>query len=332
MGLWQRYKNMVIYSAMTEFPAFLDSTRPQVPDLSVPRGVTPFYLPERPVRGRLVRLGSLAKTLISRHAHPAPVQALLGQALALAAGLSTALKFKGSFSIQCRGDGPVPMLVVDCTDTGALRGYVRVTEGALIPEGATAAQLLGQGYIAFTVDQGLDKEPSQGIVAIQGESLAAMAEAYFAISEQLPARIFLAAGETDTGFRASALVMERVAGAGGVGADLTEEDQTEAWRTALILAETITEAELLDDGLSPEQLLYRLFHGEGVAVAKPRALSFGCRCSRQRLSGILEGFAQDELDHMAVEGQIVMTCEFCNFDFCFARAAVTGQPNLTEVE
>ena len=83
---------------------------------------------------------------------------------------------------------------------------------------------------------------------------------------------------------------------------------------------------MLDDALTPEQLLYRLFHGEGVAVAKPRPLSFGCRCSRQRLGGILEGFDQEELDHMAVEGQIVMTCEFCNFNFCFGRTDVLGRP------
>ncbi len=315
---------------MTELPAFLDSTRPQVPDLSVPRGVTPFYLPERPVRGRLVRLGPLGATLLSRHAHPAPVRALLGQALALAAGLSTALKFKGSFSIQIRGDGPVPMLVVDCTEAGALRGYVRVTEDAVIPEGATARQLLGNGYIAFTVDHGLDREPSQGIVSIEGESLAEMAEFYFTTSEQLPARIFVAAAETPAGWRASALVMERVAGAGGVGPELSEAEQTEAWRTATILAETVTADELLDDALPPERLLYRLFHGEGVAVSKPRTLSFGCRCSRPRLGGILEGFSQEDLDHMAVEGQIVMTCEFCNFDFCFARDGVVGRPNPTE--
>lgn len=312
---------------MTDLPAFLDSTRPNVPDLSVPRGVTPFYLPERPVRGRLVRLGPLAATLLSRHEHAAPVQALLGQALALAAGLSTALKFKGSFSIQVRGDGPVPMLLVDCTEAGALRGYVRVEEDAEIPEGATARQLLGNGYVAFTVEQGLDKDPSQGIVAIDGETLAEMAEYYFSTSEQLPARIFLAAGETEAGWRASALVLERVAGAGGVGPELSDSEQSEAWRTAAILAETVTDEELLDDALTPERLLYRLFHGEGVAVSKPRALSFGCRCSRQRLGGILEGFVQEELDHMAVEGQIVMTCEFCNFDFRFNRDTVTGKPN-----
>lgn len=311
---------------MTERPAFLDSTRPQVPDLAVPRGVTPFYLPDQPVRGRLVRLGPLAATLLSRHEHSPPVKALLGQALALAAALATALKFTGSFSVQARGDGPVPMLLADCTDSGALRGYVRVDEAADIPADATAGAMLGAGYLAFTVDFGLDHDPQQGIVALEGGSLAAMAEHYFVQSEQLAARVFLAAAETPSGWRASALVLERVAGAGGIAADMSAEMQEESWRTASILAETITADELLDDSLTPERLLYRLFHGEGVAVAKPRPLSFGCRCSRARLSGILEGFPADDLDHMAVEGDIVMTCEFCNFDFRFPRDTIIGRP------
>src|SRR5579864_7299311 len=93
-------KTCLTRGVMTELPAFLDSTRPQVPDLAVPRGVTPFYLPDQPVRGRLIRLGPLAATLLSRHNHAPPVKALLGQAMALAAALATALKFKGSFSVQ----------------------------------------------------------------------------------------------------------------------------------------------------------------------------------------------------------------------------------------
>lgn len=312
---------------MTDLPAFLDSTRPQVPDLAVPRGITPFYLPDQPVRGRLVRLGPLAETLLARHAHGVPVKTLLGEALALAAALATALKFKGSFSVQARGDGPVPMLLADCTDTGALRGYARVSEGATIAPEATAGDMLGAGYLAFTVDFGLDRDPQQGIVSLQGGSLAAMAEYYFAQSEQLPARVFLAAAQTPAGWRAAALVLERVAGAGGIATDMPEAMQDEAWRTACILADTLTPEELLDDALPPERLLYRLFHGEGVAVAKPRPLSFGCRCSRARLSGILEGFPTDDLDHMAVEGDIVMTCEFCNFDFRFPRETITGRPD-----
>ena len=103
---------------MSDTPAFLDGGRPPVPDIVVPRGVTPFFLPRRPVRGRLVRLGPLAHALLTRHPNHPAVTRLSGQALALAAALSTALKFRGSFSVQAKGDGPVTMLLADCTDTG----------------------------------------------------------------------------------------------------------------------------------------------------------------------------------------------------------------------
>jgi molecular chaperone Hsp33 len=322
-------ENHVYVAVMTELPAFLDSTRPDVPDLAVPRGVTPFFLPQQPVRGRFVRLGPLANTLLTRHDHPEPVRNLLGQALALAAALATALKFSGSFSLQAKGDGPVSMLLVDCTDSGALRGYARVNEEKFLSlpldEPVTARMLLGDGYLAFTVEQGVDREPQQGIVALDGNSLAEMAEHYFATSEQLHCQVHLAAGDAGPGWRASALILERIAGAGGIDPELPQAEQTEAWRTACILADTITDAELLDDMLLPERLLYRLFHGEGVAVDKPRSLAYGCRCSRARLADILEGFPPDDLDHMAIDGDIVMTCEFCNFDFRFPRETVTGK-------
>jgi len=311
---------------MTELPAFLDSNRPDVPDIAVPRGITPFYLPNQPVRGRLIRLGPLADTLLRRHDHPEAVRRLMGEALALAAGLASALKFSGSFSLQAKGDGPVPMLLADCTDIGALRGYARVGPAATIAPDATARALLGSGYLAFTVDAG--GEPQQGIVALEGETLAAMAEHYFTTSEQLPTKIYLAAGPGPDGWRAAALILERIAGAGGIG-DISEAAQEEAWITAGILADTITEAELLDDTITPERLLYRLFHGEGVAVDRPRALAFGCRCSRARLGSILEGFSHDDLDHMTIDGDIIMTCEFCNFDFLFPRASVNGRPGVT---
>jgi molecular chaperone Hsp33 len=318
---------------MTERPAFLDSSRPDVPDLAVPRGITPFYLPQRPVRGRFVRLGPLANTLLARHDHPEPVKILLGQSLALAAALATALKFTGSFSLQAKGDGPVSMLLADCTDIGALRGYARVNPEKLAallsaaPEDTpiTARMLLGDGYLAFTVAQGADREPQQGIVTLTGDTLAAMAEHYFATSEQLACQVHLAAANEINGWRASALILERIAGAGGVDPEVSLSEQEEAWRTACILADTITDAELLDDSLLPERVLYRLFHGEGVAVDKPRSLAYGCRCSRARLADILEGFPRDDLDHMALDGDIVMTCEFCNFDFRFPRETVTGQ-------
>jgi molecular chaperone Hsp33 len=314
---------------MTDTPAFLDAGRPAVPDLVVPHGITPFYLPQRPVRGRLVRLGPLADALLTRHdRHPA-VNRLCGEALALAAVLASALKFRGSFSVQAKGDGPVGMLLADCTHDGALRGCARVEPellAALLAEDAapSTARLLGAGSMAFTVDQGPESERHQGIVGLTGDTLADVALHYFATSEQFQVWLRLACAQTPAGWRASALVLEKIAGGGGIDPDLTAAAQTESWRTATVLAATISDAELLDDALAPERLLFNLFHSEGVAADRPRALAYGCRCSRQRLSGILEGFDSADLDHMAVDGDIVMTCEFCNFDFHFARADVRG--------
>jgi molecular chaperone Hsp33 len=317
---------------MTPLPAFLDSNRPDVPDLAVSRGITPFFLPSQPVRGRLIRLGPLANTLLTRHDHPEPVRRLLGEALALAASLAAALKFSGSFSVQAKGDGPVSMLLADCTDIGALRGYARVNmerfAALSADEPITARTLLGDGYLAFTVDQGPEREPQQGIVALTGASLSEMAEHYFETSEQLACQVHLAAAETPNGWRASALVLEKIAGAGGIDPELSHAEQEESWRTACILADTITDDELLTDELLPERVLYRLFHGEGVAVDRPRTLAYGCRCSRARLADILEGFSHADLDHMASDGDIVMTCEFCNFDFRFPRGTVTGKEGL----
>ncbi|MBU6499623.1 MAG: Hsp33 family molecular chaperone HslO [Rhodospirillales bacterium] len=315
---------------MLETPAFLDGGRPDVPDLVVPRGVTPFHLPHRPVRGRLIRLGPLADALLRRHDNHDIVTRVAGQALALVAALSSALKFRGSFSLQAKGDGPVTMLLADCTDVGALRGYAAAHPqrlAALLAEQAapSAAALLGRGYLAFTVDQGPQSERHQGIVAIEGEGLAEMALHYFETSEQLRCAIHLACARTEAGWRASALILERVAGSGGIDPSLDEAALEESWRTAVMLAATVTEAELLDDALLPDRLLYRLFHTEGVAADRPRALAYGCRCSRQRLTDILEGFPPDDLDHMAVAGDIVMTCEFCNHDFRFARSEVQGR-------
>jgi molecular chaperone Hsp33 len=320
---------------MSETPAFLDGGRPPVPDIVVPHGVTSFFLPRQPVRGRLIRLGALADALLTRHNNHPVVTRLAGQALALAAGLATALKFQGSFSLQAKGDGPVRQLLADCTDTGELRFYARTDADRLAALLAaeprpSAEQLLGAGYLAFTVDQGPDQNRHQGIVTIEGANLAEMALHYFRTSEQLRYFVHLACepapgGAQAEGWQAGALILEKIAGAGGVDPALDDAAQEESWNTATTLAATLTDAELLDEALPRERLLYRLFHSTGVAIDRARALSYGCRCSRARLAGILEGFSPDDLDHMAVDGDIVMTCEFCNFDFRFPRSVVSGQ-------
>jgi molecular chaperone Hsp33 len=315
---------------MSATPAFLDSNRPDVPDIVVPRGVTPFYLPGRPVRGRLVRLGVLADALLTRHDNHPAVTTLSGQSLALAAALSTALKFRGSFSIHAKGDGAVPMLLADCTESGALRGYARaeperLAEALAKSEAPSARELLGDGYLAFSVDQGGDAARHQGIVAIEGDTLAEMALHYFETSEQIRCNVHLACTKTRSGWRAGALILERIAGEGGIDPDMDAVALDEAWRTAVALAATLRDEELLDDTLPADRLLFNLFGLEGVAADRNRALAFGCRCSRARLSGILEGFPTTDLDHMVTDGSIVMTCEFCNLEFKFGRDEVKGK-------
>lgn len=305
-------------------PAFLDNERPAVPDIAVPRGVTPFYLPLRPVRGRLIRLGPLADALLTRHDHPPQVTTLVGQAMALVAALATALKFTGSFSLQMKGDGPIRMLLADCTDSGALRGYASVTTDrleTLLAETPTptASQMLGEGFLAFTVDQGPDMERHQGIVALTGDSLEDMALHYFEASEQTPCFLRLACAPTPHGWRASALILERIAGQGGIDPEMDALAQDESWGTALILAGTLKDSELIDDALPADRLLFNLFHTEGVAADRPRPLAYGCRCSRSRLADILATFGADDLEHMQTEGAITMTCEFCNLAFSFTR-------------
>jgi len=311
----------------SDTPDFLQHDRPPVPDIVVPRSVQPFHLQHKPVRGRLIRLGPLAEALLTRHENHPAVTRMMGEALALTAGLAATLKFRGSFSLQAKGDGAVPMLLADCTDTGALRGYVRADPGKLqavleTEAEPTAGALLGHGYLAFTCDQGPEMDRYQGIVSIEGTTLAEMTDHYFRTSEQLRTHVHLACARTRAGWRSAALILERVAGAGGIDPELDAEAQEETWRTALALAGTLTEAELLDDALPPAQLLHRLFHAEGLALDRPRALSYGCRCSRARLAGVLAGFPADDLDHMAENGAITMTCEFCNLDFRFDRADV----------
>lgn len=317
---------------MLETPAFLDRDRPDVPDIVVPGGVTPFHLAGRPVRGRLVRPGKLADAILTRHNHAPAISALGGKALALVAGLASALKFQGSFSLQIKGDGPVSLLLADCTDTGGLRFYARQDQeqlDALLASGkqVTDRDLTGNGYLALTVDQGPEMDRHQGIVEITGDSLAEMAMHYFQTSEQHACWTMLAAKHMDAGWRSGGLILERIAGGGGSEADTDlsdglNEQGEDAWNTALALAGTLTDAELLDDALPAEELLYRLFHEEDLVVGQSRALAYGCRCSKAKLSDVLSRFSDDDLDHMVEDGVIRMTCEFCNHDFCFGRNEV----------
>ena len=290
--------------------------------------IQPFELEVPALRGRLVRLGPLLETILARHNYPPPVAGLLGEMVALAAVLSSMLKFEGIFTLQTKGDGPVGLAVVDMTTDGQLRGYAdfdaaRLASIAKPSNGAAAAarDLLGEGYIAFTVDQGQHSERYQGIVDLRGETLAECLQHYFRQSEQLKTAVKLSAGLLDGAWRAGGLLLQQMPDE-AAGDTALANDEEDSWRRAVVLMASCTERELLDPALPDHDLLYRLFHDERVRVYNPRPLASGCRCSRARIERILRSLPREEVAEMKVEGEIIMTCQFCSTEYRFDEAAL----------
>jgi molecular chaperone Hsp33 len=279
----------------------------------------PFQLERSSLRGRLIRLGGALDRILTRHDYPLPVGQLLGELLVLAAALAGGLRFKGTFSLQAKGGGPVSLLLADYTHDGAMRGYARF-DPERIAGPASAPALLGDGRLALTVDQGDAGAAYQSIVELTGASLTECMQIYFRQSEQLRTGLKIAVGRVaDNGgwrWRGGGLMVQRLADQPIEG----DEDQ-EDWHRTMLLLGTATDAELLDPGLPADALLYRLFHEEGVRVFAPQGLRFGCRCSRERVEKLLRSFPDAEVEEMRQDdGLVVVTCQFCNAGFRFDEA------------
>ncbi|GAB6052087.1 Hsp33 family molecular chaperone HslO [Magnetospira thiophila] len=276
--------------------------------------IQPFQVEPCGLRGRLVRLGPAVQDLLAKQHYPQAVSELVGQAAALAALLASSLKYDGLFSLQIRGDGPVSLLVIDVTSSGDLRGYARFDVDRLsslphLPQGEEVPRLLGAGHMAFTVDLGSDSERYQGLIELEGATLAECAQTYFRKSEQLETALLLASD----GQRAGGLMIQRLPLAPKEDPDEAEEN----WRRGVILASSARPAELLDSTLTAPDLLLRLYFEDGVRVYDPRPLRFRCRCSREKVVTTLRAFPQDEVAQMVVDGHLDVTCEFCQtvYDF-----------------
>ena len=284
----------------------------------------PFQLERSTLRGRVVRLGDLVDQVLTRHDYPEPVGRLLGELFVLAATLAGGLKFDGTFSLQIRSDGPVSLMLADCTNEGAMRGYARYDEARVAAaSGSDVEALLGRGHLAFTVDQNQAGQAYQGIVELSGPTLTDCMQTYFRQSEQLKTGLKIAVDRIEAGegarWRAGGIMIQRLADE--ARGDFGQEGGDEDWRRTMLLLATATGAELVDPHLPPERLLWHLFHEEGVRVFRPVALRFGCRCSRERVENMLRRFPEHELDDMKDDdGDVVVTCQFCNVDFRFDDA------------
>ena len=310
---------------MTE-PSSESRTDLKIPDDDL---ILPFQAEQADVAGRLVKLGPTVDTILSRHAYPEAVSQLLGEAVALTALLGAALKFEGKFILQASTDGPVDLLVADYQVPGGLRGYARFSPerlAALPPDG----RLLGDGHLAMTIDRGLETERYQGVVPLEGDNLTEAADTYFRQSEQLPTLIKLAvarhyragkAGGRPWTWRAGGLLVQKLTREGGRSVGREAAFAEEDWTRAKALAETVEDHELLDPMLPPDRLLYRLFHEEQVRAYRAVPLESYCSCSKARVEELLRRFSAEDLADMVVDGEVWVTCEFCNSRYRFNPAS-----------
>lgn len=280
------------------------------------------------IRGALARLDSAWTEVRDAHDYPAPVSRLLGEMLAATALLASIVKVRGTLTVQATGDGPLAAVMAECRDRSNLRGIARLRDASAWqqdagPEGTAA---LGKGLITITIRPELGDragEAYQGIVPLDGSSLAEALEGYFLQSEQIPTRIWL----TTTAQRCAGLLIQ------ALPAELARQEHSQLQREedfnrVSLLAGTVSPSELSE--LPVASLITRLFFEEAVTLQLPEPLRFACSCSRQRTREALRAMPQAELETIvAEEGAVRMTCQFCHTEYRFDGidvAAVHGDP------
>jgi molecular chaperone Hsp33 len=280
-----------------------------------------LIIPERHARGRLVRLGPVLEEILSAHGYPPVIEALMAEALVITALLGALLKNnghkngEGQLTMQAQTEaGPISLLVCDFQG-GALRGYVKHDAEmiAALPKSPDLAALFGKGYLAITFDQETTGERYQGIVPLEGASLAAAVESYFFQSEQIPSMVRVA---IDGDVAGGILLQHLAEGEDGRDRIHTRLDHPE-WEHVSILGSTIKPDELTDPALPLETLAWRLFHEEPeIRTLETIALSKGCRCNAEHIRSVIESFpAQERAEMAGLDGMIKVDCEFCSRSF-----------------
>ncbi|TVV75035.1 Hsp33 family molecular chaperone HslO [Sphingomonas solaris] len=287
-----------------------------------------FTIPSRHARGRLVRLGPVLDSILAAHDYPPAIGQLLAEALTLTALLGSTLKHKeGQLTVQAQTEGGVVDLLVCDYRGGEMRGYVRHDPVRLaeMPVTPSLFALFGKGYLAITFDQAVSGERYQGIVPLEGGSLAEAAESYFSQSEQIPSLVRLASvAKGPEGHIAGGLMLQHLPeGEEGRERLHTRLDHPE-WEQVHALASTITPGELTDSSLKLEQIAWRLFNeADEVRVLPGVSLSRGCRCNPVHTRDVIARFPADEQRAMADEdGLIHVDCEFCSRRFSIALADI----------
>ncbi len=308
--------------------------------------VLPFQLDRSDIRGRVARLDGVLDRILSQHAYPAPIEALVAEAALLTAMIGQTMKLRWRLSLQIRGDGPARLIATDYfapTEEGAparMRAYASFDADRLNPAAEPFGQI-GKGYFAIIIDQGRDMQPYQGITPIAGGSLSSCAETYFAQSEQLPTRFATSFGpEQLPGERikwrgggvmmqhlpkASPHVQGEATGEGGLltAADMLGGDEADNWHRANLLLDTVEPEELLGPTVQPTDLLLRLFHEEAPRVYDAQPLTFGCTCSEEKMRQSLSIYSAKDIASMTTDaGTVTADCQFCGAHYVLDPATL----------
>lgn len=272
-----------------------------------------FLFDDFDVRGEWADLEHSYAEILARHPYPEAVARLLGELLAAAALLAGTLKFEGTLILQARSEGPVSLLMVECTSQRELRGIARYALTTEIAADASLAELLPQGVLAITLEP-IGGQRYQGIVALDQPDLARCLSRYFAESEQLPTRFWLVTDER----KARGLLLQQLPAQRVLEADA----RAEHWHHLNVLADTLTSEELLQ--LPPETLLHRLYHEEQVRLFAAQTVRFQCSCSRERSANALSSLGQADVLSLLEEqgGRVTIDCQFCNRRYEFDAADV----------
>ncbi len=286
--------------------------------------VLSLTIPARDTRGRVVRLGPVLETILAAHAYPPAITHLLAEALVVTALIGSLLKNgDGQLTMQAQTEGGIVELLVCDYRSGELRGYVRHDAERLAQLGANPSlyALFGKGFLAITFDVASTGQRYQGIVPLEGSTLAEACESYFAQSEQVPTLIRVAVRSTSAGCVAGGLLMQHLAeGEEGRERLHVRMDHPE-WDHIAALAGSIRHDELVDPGLSLEAMVWRLFHEETeVRVEQGPPLVRGCRCSLEHYASVISSFPKsDQIDMKNEAGVIVIDCAFCSKVFELAE-------------
>ncbi|MGK7247060.1 Hsp33 family molecular chaperone HslO [Buttiauxella agrestis] len=256
------------------------------------------------VRGELVTVSETWKQIMENHDYPAPVKTILGELLVATSLLTATLKFDGDITVQLQGDGPMTLAVINGNNNQQMRGVARFKSE--IPADADLKTLVGNGYLVITITPA-QGERYQGVVGLEGDTLAACLEDYFLRSEQLPTRLFIRTGDVDGQPAAGGMLLQVLP---------AQDAQADDFNHLAALTETIKAEELLT--LPANDVLWRLYHEEEVTLYNPQNVEFKCTCSRERCADALRTLPDEEVDSIiAEEGEIDMNCDYCGNHYVF---------------